>query len=221
MATYDLEEQEQLDELKTWWKLYGNLVTNLLLAVALAAAGWQGWTWWQRQQSAHAAGVFSGLQAAAMQRDAKRVRELAGELVDKYSITEYAGMGALLAARVQVDAGDPKSARAQLAWAADNAKDAGMRDLARLRLATLLLDEQSYDDALKQLAAEPAAAFAPRFSELRGDVHAAQGKIAEARAAYDAALAKLDSLAKEDEARLRGGYRDILQVKRDALGANK
>jgi predicted negative regulator of RcsB-dependent stress response len=221
MAAYDLEEQEQLDELKTWWKLHGNLITSILLAIALAAAGWQGWTWWQRQQSAQAAGVFAGLQTAATQRDTKRVRELAGELVDKYSITEYAGMGALLAARVQVDSGDPKSARAQLAWASENAKDAGMRDLARLRLPTLLLDEKAYDEALKQLAAEPAAAVAPRFSELRGDVHAAQGTVAEARSAYDAALAKLDSLAKEDEARLRGGYRDILQVKRDSLGAAK
>ena len=91
MAAYDLEEQEQLDELKTWWKLHGNLVTNILLAIALVAAAWQGWNWWQRQQSAQASAVFSALQTAAMQRDAKRVRELAGELVDKYSITDYAG----------------------------------------------------------------------------------------------------------------------------------
>lgn len=221
MAAYDLEEQEQLDELKTWWKLHGNLITNILLAIALAMAGWQGWNWWQRQQSAHAAGVFAGLRTAAVQRDVKRVRELAGELVDKYSVTEYAGMGALLAARVQADAGDTKSARVQLAWAAENARDAGMRDLARLRLATLMLDDKAYDEALKQLAAEPAASFAPRFGELRGDVHVAQGRQDEARKAYDAALASLDSLVKEDETRLRGGYRDILLVKRAALGTVK
>ena len=221
MAAYDLEEQEQLDELKTWWKLHGNLITNILLALALAAAAWQGWNWWQRQQSVQASAVFSALQTAAMQRDAKRVRELAGELVDKYSITDYAGMGALLAARVQVDAGDQRSAKAQLTWAVDNAKDSGLRDLARLRLATLMLDEKAYDDALKQLATEPSPSFAPRFAELRGDVYASQGKVAEARTAYDAALAKLESLAKEDETRQRGGYRDILNVKRDSLGAAK
>jgi predicted negative regulator of RcsB-dependent stress response len=132
MATYDLEEQEQLDELKTWWKMYGNIVTGILVALALAVAGWQGWNWWQRQQAAQASAVFSALQAATAQRDAKRARELAGELIDKYSVTSYAGMGALLSARAQVDAGDAKSARVQLAWAAENARDPGLRDLARL-----------------------------------------------------------------------------------------
>ena len=221
MATYDLEEQEQLDELKTWWKMYGNLVTGILVAVALAAAAWQGWNWWQRQQSIQASAIFSSLQTAAAQKDAKRARELAGELIDKYSATAYAGMGALLAARTQVDAGDARNARVQLAWAADNANDTGLRELARLRLAAVLLDDKAYDEALKQLAAEPAAPFAPRFAELRGDVFAAQGKNAEARDAYDAALTKFEALAKGDEARQRSGYNELVQAKRDSLGAAK
>lgn len=221
MATYDLEEQEKLDELKTWWTMYGNLVTGVLVVAALAVAGWQGWNWWQSQQAVKASNVFASLQTAAMQRDAKRARELAGELIDKYSVTAYAGMGALLAARVQVDAGDVRNARVQLGWAAENAKDPGLRELARLRLAAVMLDEKAYDDAMKQLAAEPIAAFAPRFAELRGDVFAAQGKHAEARNAYDLALAKFDALAKDDETRQRGGYKEVIQAKRDALGAAK
>ena len=221
MATYDLEEQEQLDELKTWWKMYGNLVTGIVVALALAVVAWQGWNWWQRQQAVQASAVFSGLQTAAAQKDAKRARELAGELIDKYSATAYAGMGALLAARVQLDAGDARNARVQLAWAAESAKDPGLRELARLRLAAVMLDEKAYDDAIKQLAAEPAAAFGPRFAELRGDVFAAQGNTAEARNAYDAALAKFDALVKDDEARQRGGYREIVQAKRDSLGVAK
>jgi predicted negative regulator of RcsB-dependent stress response len=221
MATYDLEEQEQLDELKTWWKMYGNIVTGILLAVALAVAGWQGWNWWQRQQAAQASVVFSALQNAAGQRDAKRARELAGELIDKYSVTNYAGMGALLAARVQIDAGESKNARVQLTWAAENAKDPGLRDLARLRLAAVMLDEKAYDEAMKQLAAEPAAAFAPRFAELRGDIFAAQGKFVEARNAYDLALTKFDALAKDDESRRRGAYKEVVQTKRDSLGTVK
>jgi len=221
MATYDLEEQEQLDELKTWWTMHGSLVTGILVAVALAVAGWQGWNWWQRQQAAQASAVFSALQTATVQNDAKRARELAGELIDKYSVTNYAGMGALLAARVQAEAGDAKSARVQLAWAAENAKDPGLRDLARLRLAAVMLDDKAYDDALKQLAAEPAIAFAPRFAELRGDIFAAQGKSVEARNAYDLALTKFDALAKDDENRQRGGYKEIIQTKRDSLGAAK
>ncbi len=220
MAAYDLEEQEQLDELKTWWKMHGNLVTGIFVAIALVVVAWQGWNWWQRQQSAQASAVFSNLQAAAEQRDAKRSRELAGELIDKYSTTAYAAMGALLAARIQVDAGDPKNARVQLAWAAENARDTGLRELARLRLAAVLLDDKAYDEALKRLATEPAAPFAPRFAELRGDILAAQGKTAEARNAYDAALAKVEALAKGDETAQRG-YREVLEAKRDSLGPAK
>ncbi|OHC71424.1 MAG: hypothetical protein A3H93_02585 [Rhodocyclales bacterium RIFCSPLOWO2_02_FULL_63_24] len=221
MAAYDLEEQEQLDELKTWWKMYGNLVTGILVAVALAAVAWQGWNWWQRQQATQASALFSILQTAATQKDAKRARELAGELIDKYSSTAYAGMGALLAARAQMDAGDAKNARVQLGWAAENAKDPALRELARLRLAAVMLDEKAYDEAMKQLAAEPLAAFAPRFGELRGDIFAAQGKTAEARNAYDLALTKLEALAKSDETRQRGGYSEVIQAKRDSLGAGK
>ncbi len=221
MATYDLEEQEQLDELKTWWKMYGNIVTGILVAAALAVAGWQGWNWWQRQQAAQGSAVFSALQVATAQKDAKRARELAGELIDKYSVTSYAGMGALLAARAQVDAGDVKNARTQLAWAAENARDPGLRDLARLRLAAVMLDEKAHDEAMKQLATEPGASFAPRFAELRGDILAAQGKAAEARTAYDLALTKFDALARDDENRQRAGYKEMVQTKRDSLGVAK
>ena len=35
MAHYDLEEQEQLDTLKTWWKMHGNLVTTVVTVCLL------------------------------------------------------------------------------------------------------------------------------------------------------------------------------------------
>jgi predicted negative regulator of RcsB-dependent stress response len=224
MAAYDLEEQEQLEELKTWWKMHGNLVTAVVTAAALAVLGWQGWNWWQRNQSAQASGLYGGLQQAASQKDAKRAREMAGELIDKFSGTYYAGLGALISAKAQVEGGDIKTARAQLAWAAENAKDNAVRDLARLRLAALLLDDKAYDEALKQLAAEPAPALLPRFNEIRGDILAVQGKAAEAKSAYEAALAKLDAAAKdagEAEGARRGPYREVLQLKLDALGGAK
>jgi len=223
MAAYDLEEQEQLDELKTWWKMYGNLVTGLVTVAALLVLAWQGWNWWQRRQGAEASAVYVGVQESVAKGDAKRARELAGELIDKYSRTAYAGMAALLSAKAQTEGGDLKTAQVQLTWAADNAKDNGIRDLARLRLAALLLDQKAYDEALKQLAAEPAPALVPRFDELKGDVLAAQGKSAEAIAAYEAAIAKLDAEIKEGgpAAAAHSPYREVLQTKRDALGGTK
>lgn len=220
MATYDLEEQEQLDELKTWWKMHGNKVTAVVVALSAAAVAWQAWSWWQRSQATEASVLYMALQQSAMQKDAKHARELAGELIEKFPSTAYAGMAALLSAKAQVEGGDVKTGRAQLAWAAENAGDAALRDLARLRLATVLLDEKAYDEAMKTLAAEPAASFAPRYGELKGDILAAQGKPAEAKAAYTAAVARLDAAEKADGGR-RGAYREMLQVKLDSLGKAK
>jgi predicted negative regulator of RcsB-dependent stress response len=223
MATYDLEEQEQLDELKTWWNMYGNLVTAVVTAMALAALAWQGWGWWQRTQAAKASVIYTAVQESLAQGNPTRSRELAGELIDKYSGTVYAGMAALLSAKAQTEGGDMKTAQVQLTWAAENAKDDGIRDLARLRLAAILFDQKSYDEALKQLAAPSTAQFAPRFDELKGDILAAQGKTSEAITAYDAALTKLEGAAKEGDAAaaVAGIYREVVQSKRDSLGGHK
>ena len=212
MAHYDLEEQEQIDSLKTWWKMYGNLVSGVLVAISVAGLGWQGWGWYQRSQAAQAAGIYAVLEQAAALRDGQKVKAAAGELAEKFGSTSYAWLGALVAARQSFDAGDLKTARAQLSWAVDNAKDE-VKDLARLRLAAVLLDEKAYDEALKQLEAAHDAAFAARFLELKGDVLAAQGEVPEARAAYKAALDKGE--VREG----RGGAgRELLRQKLDSLG---
>lgn len=222
VAALDLEEQEQLSELKVWWQRYGNLVTGVVTALAVASIAWQGWNWYQRSQAAQAVGVFGAVQKAVMEKDAKRVRELTGELIDKYPRTAQAALAVLLSAKSQADAGDLKSAKSQLTWAAENAKDEGLRDVARLRLASLLLDEKAYDEALKQLASEAQPAFAVRFAEMKGDILVAQNKLTDAKAAYKSALEKLKAepadgkpaqLVQRDKV-----YENLLTTKLDALG---
>lgn len=209
MAHYDLEEQEQIDSLKTWWKMHGNLITGLVMAASLGVVGWQGWGWYQRGQAGQAAAVYGALEQAVAARDAQRVKTVAGELTEKFGSTAYAALGAMAAARVSFDAGDLKTAQLQLAWAAENGSNE-VRDIARLRLAAVLLDQQAYDEALKQLSASHAAAFDARFSELKGDVLVAQGKKVEAKAAYQAAIGKEEGKA--------GPYLGVLQQKLDSLG---
>ena len=97
-----------------------------------------------------------------------------------------------------------------------------MRDLARLRLAAVLLEEKAYEEAQKQLSRDPGEPFVPRYAELKGDILAAQGKPEEARAAYQKALAKLDEIQKSASAdQSRGQYRDLLQVKLETIGSSK
>ena len=209
MAHYDLEEQEQIDSLRTWWRMHGNLVSGVAMAASLAVVGWQGWGWYQSGQSAKAAAVYAVLEQAVGAGDAQRVKAAAGELAEKFSGTSYAALGAMLAAKQSFAAGDLKTARTQLAWVVEHGKDE-IRDLARLRLAAVQLDEQAYDEALKQLDAAPQPAFAGRFQEMKGDVLAAQGKKSEARTAYRNALDKQGDKP--------GSARELLQQKLDSLG---
>lgn len=209
MAHYDLEEQEQLDTLKTWWKMYGNLVTGLILAASLGVVGWQGWNWYQGGQSAQAAAVYGVLEQAVAVGDVQKIKGAAGELAEKYGSTSYASLGAMLAARQSFEAGDLKTAKTQLAWVAEHGKHE-LKDLARLRLAAVYLDEKAHDEALKQLDGTRAADFDARFQELKGDVLTAQGKKAEAATAYKAALDKLGER--------QGNNRELLQQKLDNLG---
>ncbi|MEW6514406.1 MAG: tetratricopeptide repeat protein [Pseudomonadota bacterium] len=218
MATYDLQEQEQIEELKTWWKMHGTLITAVVVLLAVGVVGWQGWQWWQRSQTGQAAQLYGNMQQALMQQDVKRVRLMAGELIDKFPSTAYAGMAAMLSGKVLVETGDLKSAQAQFGWAADKAADQGTRDLARLRQAIVLVEEQNFDEALKLLAVPPAPSFMPRYLEVRGDILAVQGKGTEARSAYDEAIKALEG-ARKAEGLPPGPYLEILQAKRAAVGA--
>jgi predicted negative regulator of RcsB-dependent stress response len=221
MAHYDLEEQEQLAEIKAWWKQYGNLVINLVTAAAIVFIAWFGWNWYQRNQSAQASAVYNVLQTAVQDKDAQRMKAASGELLEKFSATPYASLGALTAAKAMVDAGDGKTAKLQLQWVVDHGKDE-FRDLARLRLAAVLLDEKAEAEALKLLDGNVSAGFEARFADARGDVLAAQGKKAEAAAAYQKAIDKIAASEKTTQsARASGIYRELVQQKLDAIGGAK
>lgn len=209
MATYDLDEQERLDELKAWWKRWGNLVMVGLAVVIAVAAGWRYWQNRVATQSLEAATVYEQLTQSLAANDAKASREAGAMLIDQYKGTAYAPRAALLLAKLNVGAKDLKSAQAQLEWAAANSKEPALRDLARLRLAGVQLDQKQYEAALKTLSATHSDAFAFRFHDLKGDVLLAQAKPAEARAAYQAAFGKMA----EDNP-----YRNIVELKLDALG---
>ena len=207
---YDLEEQEQLATLKGWWKDNGTSVLVVLAAVAIALAGWLGWRNWQAGQAQQAAALYDSLHKALQSNDAKSVRDAGGSLVEGFPRTLYASMGALASARFHIERGDPKSARAQLQWVVERSSSDELRELARLRLAGVLLDEKVYDEALVQLEAKHAPAMAAQYAALKGDVLVAKGNAAEAKAAYRLALEKSDERS--------GAFRASVQLRLDALG---
>ncbi|MDE2625711.1 MAG: tetratricopeptide repeat protein [Burkholderiales bacterium] len=211
MATpLDLEEQEQLDQLKAFWKRYGTLLTWTLIAVLAAFAAWNGWHWWQRDQAVKAGSMFDQLDKAAQAGDADQAGRVFADMKSNYPRTAYTEQGGLLAAKVQFDKGQSDAALATLAWVGTNAVEVEYQTIAHLRAAGILLDQKKYDDALKQLDAATAPDFAALADDRRGDVLLAQGKKDEAKAAYTKAWKAMDP---------KVDYRRLIDAKLVALGA--
>jgi predicted negative regulator of RcsB-dependent stress response len=215
MATHlDLQEQEQVDQLKAFWQQYGSLITWTLTLALAAFAAWNGWNWWQRDQAVKASAMFDELERAAQAADVERSARVFADLKERFPRTAYARQGALLAAKVQADKGQTDAALATLAWASENAGEAELRSVARLRAAGLLLDKKQYDAALAQLDAvaqgKGAQPFEALVADRRGDVLLAQGKKDEARKAFEAAYKAMDE---------KLDYRRLIDAKLTALGA--
>ncbi len=212
MATLDLQEQEQLEALKAWWKDNRNQILGALLIVVVAMGGWRGWQYYQHKQSYGAATLYQQFIEQLASNDAKRINDAAAAVTDKFGSTAYAARAELLAARVNEQGHDLARAKTQLQWVIDNAREDTLKDVARLRLAAVLLDEKKYADALALLDAKHPDSFDGLFADLKGDVFSAQGKIDEARSSYKLAYEKIDA---------QSLYRSLIQMKLDALGSAK
>jgi len=207
----DLEEQEQLDELKHFWKQYGNLITWSLIAVLGAFAAWNGYQYWQRSQAAQAAVMYEEVERALQSGDLARVDRSLADMKDRFGRTTYAQQAGLLAARAHYDKGNVDASRAALNWVAEKSSDEGYQAIAKLRLAGLLLDKKAYDEALQQVSGNFPKDFAALAADRRGDILAAQGKKSEAAAEYGKAYKGLEE---------RVEYRRLVEVKLNALGVD-
>lgn len=206
---YDHEEQEQLEQIKAWWRKYGNLVTWALIIVLAGFGGWQVWGKYQSKQSEQAAELFEEQQKAVEAKDNAKILRVATDIQDQYGKTSYGQMSALVAAKSAFDANDAAAAKKQYQWVLDNGRDGEYKAIAAVRLAGLLLDEKAFDDALNVLNGNFPDEFASVIADRKGDVFSAQNKVQEARTAFALALEKAPQ---EDPAR------QLIQLKLDAIG---
>ncbi|OYY93111.1 MAG: hypothetical protein B7Y41_13440 [Hydrogenophilales bacterium 28-61-23] len=205
----DLEEQEQVDEAKAWWKQNGNKLIWGVTIFLLAAAGWRGWETWSRTQAAEASMLFDSAVQAASVNDLKTAKAASAQIMEKHAGSAYGAPAAWLAGRVNTESGDVKSARAQYEFALEHASDEGVRQMARLRLAALRFEENDLPGALKLLADPFDPAFQGLAEQLKGDLLAAQNKLPEARAAYKLALEKLGD---------KSSLKPLVEIRLDGLG---
>jgi predicted negative regulator of RcsB-dependent stress response len=205
----DLEEQEQVDEAKAWWKQHGYKVILGVTAFLLVVVGWRVWQTWTHTQAAEASMLFDQSVQAASINDLASAKTAAAQIMDNHARSAYSAPAAWLAGRVNYEAGDIKSARAQYQFALDNARDDGVRQLARLRLAALHFEENDLPGAMKLLDGKFDPEFQGLAEQLKGDLLYAQGKTEAARAAYKLALEKLGD---------KSSLKPLLEMRLDSLG---
>lgn len=206
---FDLQEQEQIDSLKLFWERWGKLVSAIILLSLTSYLGYQGWQYYQRGQMEKAAVLYVQLEQKVQAGDLAKVKSAVSLLQDAHGKSAYAANAALIGAKMAFDNGDLPYARAQLKWVIAGFTDESLLATARLRLATVLLDEKQYDQALAELAQARPASFDTLFLDLKGDVLVARGDKGGARESYKAALAKASPDA---------SLRDFIQTKLDSLG---
>ncbi|MCY7371616.1 MAG: tetratricopeptide repeat protein [Polaromonas sp.] len=207
----DLEEQEQLDELKHFWKNYGNAITTALLVVAAALVGWFGYQYWQNGKATQASLMYDEVERAVQSGDSARVERALADMNERFGSTVQAQQAGLIAARGFHDKGSIDAAISALTGVATRSSGDGYGAMARLRLAALLADKKDYDGALRQLAGSFPKDFAPLADDRRGDVMMLQGKKAEAKAEYEKAYKGLGE---------RFEYRRLVETKLNGLGVD-
>ena len=207
----DLEEQEQLDELKHFWKQYGNAITWFLIVVMGSYVAWNGYQYWERQQSSKAAALFDEVERTAASGDAAKLERAWNDMKDRFPGTTFAAQSALLAAKVFQQTEKADAAKSALLWASEHASDEASAQLARLRLANLLTQQKAYDEALKTLSKPFKPAFAGLAADIQGDIAVSQNKPQDAIQAYGDAWTKLEDNPE---------YRRLVAAKLNALGVD-
>jgi predicted negative regulator of RcsB-dependent stress response len=207
----DLEEQEQLDQFKHFWKQYGNLITWTLIAVLGVYAAWNGYQYWQRSQATQAAAMFDEVERSIATGDVAKVERALADMTAKFGSNPYAQQAGLLAAKLFYEKGNLEASKKALATVAEKSSDVGYQAIAKLRLTSAQIESKSYDEAMKLLSGAFPKEFEPLAADRRGDVLALQGKPAEAKAEYVKAYKGFEE---------RSGYRRLVEVKLNALGGD-
>ncbi len=205
---HNLTDEERLELVKKWWKENGgSIITGVILGLAVLFGG-KAWFAYQENRAEAASDIYAVMMSALEAGNDAAVRDKAGMLLSDYSGTPYATLAALTLARVNIEGEELSAAQSHLQWVLDNSDSDIMRDMARLRMARVLLAMDNPDGARAMLdQSPPLSAFEALYSEMRGDIDLARGDAVAASKAYQTALAATDNASPG---------RHLLQLKYDS-----
>ncbi len=203
-----LTEQEQIELLKNWIKQYSMVI---LLGVLIAFVGIFGWRYWQNRVykiESHASSLFDEMLTTRAQNDPTQTLTQANKLFTHYPQTIYGQMAAFMLARDAIIKKDYAAAIKHLQWVVDHSKVASLRQIARLRLARVMITNNQPEEGVKLLQKIEDKSFNGLTDEVKGDAYLAMKNIAMARQSYQQALTELPNAEV---------IRPLLQMKYDNL----
>ena len=182
-----LSEKEQIEIFRQWWRENGLYLVGGIGLGVLGLLGWNRYNAYVDTTAEEAAAIYVELRNAVGDDDMGSARNLLNELREDFPSSAYTDQGGLLVALIRLDAGQVDGAIDDLRFVMESTSDPELALIARLRLARVLAQDESYEEALTVLDVA-SGSFSARYNEVRGDIHAALGDADSARAAYSAAL---------------------------------
>ena len=209
-----LNDDEQLESLKSFTKKYGSAIMTGILIALIAFFGWQYWQKKNLLENQNRTAEYQKLleQSTKIQDDAgyKSFISEVDSLVKTHPDSAQAVQAELLMASQAVERNDYAAAEKALLRVENTAvKDEGLKHLIWLRLAYIQTELKKYDAALKNLDRIKDENFIATAQEARGDIFVAQNKTDLAKAEYQKAWDAL--IARQQE-------RKILQLKLQSVG---
>ncbi len=193
MSTY-LTDDEQVEQLKQWWKDYGKTALIGILIALAVIFGWRGWQRYETNQSLSASLIYDNVINSASSHDEKGVQQATKLLINKYERTPYAAMAALVLGQQDIKHGNLTQAQANYIWAMKNTNSDTIKQIARLRVARVMIEREHAQLALSTLSKVDDAAYEPLINLVQGEAYVQLKQYDQAQAHLKNAL---DALPKD------------------------
>ena len=183
---YSIEEEQEINQLKDWWKENGK---TIIVAFILGVGGMFGWRYWQAHQAeqiAQASAQYDALIYSA-QQDEQAKKANIEQFVQANSKTAYAVFALLDEAKKATEKQDFAAAEVNLNQALTQSQDEVLTSIVALRLSAVQFQLGQLDNALTTLNQVKGESFNARKAILTGDIQVAKGDKIAAKNSFDQA----------------------------------